>query len=416
MSCQRAYDIDLAAFLADPRSDAHAGFREHYPRCARCAAEVRAWTELEGLLRPPQVHPAPEKLLALEDAREGLGPVERAALEEHVAGCASCRDELRALRGFAEQAPGPAATAPTQGGGGSALGALLAGIRSVLVQPAFAYALALLFAAPTLYRLVVAEDELLRRPALERQLEERERPADASRDNALPAPALEERAAPAPGEPAAPQREDLDARAAPAAGSGPSAPSAPSQRAAPDAKAKAETEGLRSARRPEQVHQEQLRALGYVDETRPVETPGSAEGAARKRAAVRAEAPAPAGAAESFAAAPRASADALADEAREADRPGAERARVERRAAPARPAFEPGAAGVVRLRVPLEPGMAEVEVRVTPPGGGRMLAEHFRGAAGEVVLEIPAFWMEAGTWRVERRALGRSEIFEVEAP
>ena len=53
MSCQRIQEIDLAGFLASPRDAEFASFREHYPVCAECAAELRAWTELEIVLRGP---------------------------------------------------------------------------------------------------------------------------------------------------------------------------------------------------------------------------------------------------------------------------------------------------------------------------------------------------------------------------
>src|SRR4030095_11636575 len=46
MSCRRAYDLDLAAFFADPRAPELAEFVEHYPRCPECAAEARAWREV----------------------------------------------------------------------------------------------------------------------------------------------------------------------------------------------------------------------------------------------------------------------------------------------------------------------------------------------------------------------------------
>jgi hypothetical protein len=96
MECRRAFEIDLGEFLRHPRDPAWADFRAHYPRCAGCAAEVRAHTEVALLLAPD--HPDPERLLRLEDASASLDAGERAMLEAHVAGCVTCRDELAALR------------------------------------------------------------------------------------------------------------------------------------------------------------------------------------------------------------------------------------------------------------------------------------------------------------------------------
>ena len=59
MDCRRAFDVDLAAFLADARAPEWAEFRAHYPGCPACAAEVRAWTELDRLLHAALVHDEP---------------------------------------------------------------------------------------------------------------------------------------------------------------------------------------------------------------------------------------------------------------------------------------------------------------------------------------------------------------------
>ena len=99
MECRRAFEIELGEFLQDPRKVAWDDFRAHYPRCAACAAEVRAHTEVALLLAPE--HPDPEQLLRLEDAPASLDASEHAALAHHVAGCVTCRDELAALRRLA---------------------------------------------------------------------------------------------------------------------------------------------------------------------------------------------------------------------------------------------------------------------------------------------------------------------------
>jgi hypothetical protein len=386
MSCRRAYDIDLTVFLANPRDAAHADFRDHYPRCAACSAEVRAWTEVEGLLRAAEAHPAPEKLLALEEDRDGLAPVERAALEEHVAQCASCHDELAALRGFEPQA---VAAAPARG---SSLGALLAGLRGLLVQPAFAYALALLFAAPTVYRLVTSESDLLRQAPLE---------------NAAPSePATELREEQMVPRAAVKPTQEVERKDAPAA-------AAELERMRP-ARAKASAvlrdEAEHDAPVPESVplaplKKEPLRALGYAARegvAAPVEVRSAENAPPEAQAAESALA-------ESF----------TADVSRSADAAPASddlKARRQAPAAPPHPVLTPAGPNLYRLRVPLEPDMREVEIRVSPPGDGRLLAEHFRGAAGEVTLDIPAAWIVPGTWRIERRALGRRDVFELEVP
>ena len=81
MACERSQDLDLSAFLAAPRDEEFEDFRHHYPRCAECAAEVRAWTELHEALAP--AHPDPERLAGYQ----ALPPAERALLDRHLAGC-----------------------------------------------------------------------------------------------------------------------------------------------------------------------------------------------------------------------------------------------------------------------------------------------------------------------------------------
>ena len=97
MSCLKAFEIDLPGFLARPREDEFASFRDHYPRCSECSAEVRAWTELDERLRRPvglaggfdtesaapavAQHP-PAAILAGYEADPGaLGASERRGLE-----------------------------------------------------------------------------------------------------------------------------------------------------------------------------------------------------------------------------------------------------------------------------------------------------------------------------------------------
>lgn len=98
MSCRRAYELDLPAFVIDPRDPAWDDFRAHYPTCDACAAEVATWTTLQAAL--VERHPEPADLLRWHDAPDTVAPQLRATIGGHVARCATCRDELRALDGF----------------------------------------------------------------------------------------------------------------------------------------------------------------------------------------------------------------------------------------------------------------------------------------------------------------------------
>ncbi|MBW2373040.1 MAG: zf-HC2 domain-containing protein, partial [Deltaproteobacteria bacterium] len=200
MSCRRAYDIDLADFLAEPRAERFAEFRDHYPRCAACSAEVRAWTEVDGLLRPASdAHPEPEILLRYAD--DVLAPAERSGLAAHLEQCAACRDELTALTGFEPARAG--AAQPTR-----ARPSLLDSLRRLLFHPGFAYALLLLVAAPgerTLSDEVPADNRLERLPARSEKKEYRA---------AEPAPLQERAEAPAAKAVAAPKRKAAPSPAA----------------------------------------------------------------------------------------------------------------------------------------------------------------------------------------------------------
>jgi hypothetical protein len=98
MACRRAFDVDLVACLLDAERPEWSEFREHYPRCPECAAEVRTWTELQENLAP--AHPGPEDLNRFESRANDMPPEARRAIAAHIAICRSCRDELRTLRAF----------------------------------------------------------------------------------------------------------------------------------------------------------------------------------------------------------------------------------------------------------------------------------------------------------------------------
>jgi hypothetical protein len=389
MSCRRAFEIDLPGFLADPRAPAHADFRDHYPRCPVCSAELRAWSELAAQLASAgSAHPAPERLLRFADARAALAAVERAALESHLARCAACRDELSALAGFDPAAL--AAAAPARAGRGG-LRAFAAALRGTLWHPAFAYALLLLLAVPTVYTLVGRNARIQaareRAPAAADEAPEdaglRE---DAGRSGEAAAPAPAAPIAPPSPRPQAPAPKRERALAKEAA-----AP--PAAQPAPDA-------ALEQAP-PEAAFAEERREPAPNAEVFAAAEPGRGkDAAAEPQAASRAAAPAER---EAGAAGEPVSLRALGSVGAEAA-PGAAALRFERRAA-----------GTLALRVPVAPGAGEVEVRVLAPDG-RVLAQRFSAAGGEVELLVADGWLGAGAHRVELRAAGGVSIFSATPP
>ena len=150
MSCRRSLEIELPEFLAEPGAAAFDEFRDHYPRCAECAAEVHAWTELDAQLAAGgggsgNAHPEPEQLTRYEALPAG----ERAGLDQHLAGCPSCREELRQLRGFSPERLAQQLRAPLRERRGRTRRAL--GLLGRMVwHPAFAYAIAGLLLFPAL--------------------------------------------------------------------------------------------------------------------------------------------------------------------------------------------------------------------------------------------------------------------------
>jgi hypothetical protein len=155
MSCRRAFEIDIAGFLAEPRAEGSAGFRDHYPRCRECSAEVRAWTELDQQLRVQAgsgaTHPSASLLARYDESPGAVGPAERAGVERHLAQCPACRDELRALKAFA---PDRVRGAAPVGSFGRRLRERLALLGRVAWHPGFAYALLALILLPTVYATV----------------------------------------------------------------------------------------------------------------------------------------------------------------------------------------------------------------------------------------------------------------------
>lgn len=347
MSCRRAFEIDLAGFLAEPQGQALAGFRDHYPRCRECSAEVRAWTELDLQLRARAAsgaaHPAPELLARYEGSPRALEPREREGVERHLAQCPACRDELRTLRAYAPDGVRGASPAASPG---RRLRERLAPLGRIAWHPGFAYALLALILLPTVYATVES-------------------------------------------------RTPTRFAAAPSAGE-----------AAGDRAAVLQEAELRSA--DEAIaFSEPHREKREFDETplRPV-APRSEAGAQREVASLAVEPPAAgkrsAAAAEPFA--PMAA--AVSDRASAGRVLPAIRLQPDHTVEV--PASEIG--GGLRLWVPLsanrlEPGVREVRVRVSDPSGRRELSERLAAEPGaaEVEVTVPAGWLAPGLYRVELR-------------
>lgn len=209
--CPRCLEIDVAQFLEHAAEPQWRDFREHYPRCPDCAAEVRAWTEVHAALSADvSAHPDPELLWRFESRSAELSADQRGAVERHLRACPSCRDELAALARFdPAKRREPAKGLP--GGLGSALAGWLERLRSLVWHPAFAYALVLLLVLPMVGRLREEAGRHGRRAA------EQEAPESRSHRSAPPAPAAKEAVGKAPpvlppADRAAEPRLELDAR------------------------------------------------------------------------------------------------------------------------------------------------------------------------------------------------------------
>ncbi len=179
MSCRKAFEVDIIGFLAEAGRPEFASFREHYPRCPECAAEVRAWTDLHVLLQargsdPDGAHPEPALLLEYAQRNSALDAAGRSDLQRHLAACASCRDELNALHHF--DFSGLAAARPAAAAARRAARGLWPAVRGIALHPAFAYALVLLL----LYPAVTGVFERSRLPGLADLAERAERPQPAA--------------------------------------------------------------------------------------------------------------------------------------------------------------------------------------------------------------------------------------------
>lgn len=105
MTCRRAAELDLAAFVVDRMAAEWSSFRGHYPHCGSCAREVASWTRLMNTIRDETPgssveHPAEERLLQFQTARASLSVLEQQAIDQHLRACAPCRTELKLLQTF----------------------------------------------------------------------------------------------------------------------------------------------------------------------------------------------------------------------------------------------------------------------------------------------------------------------------
>ncbi|MDJ0866651.1 MAG: zf-HC2 domain-containing protein [Myxococcota bacterium] len=433
MSCARSERIDLLAFLEAPRDAAFDDFREHYPRCRACAAEVRAWTELHAALRAgaaEPAHPGPELLARYEEDPGALAPEARARISAHVAACPACRDELRALRAFDPAALAAPARRPPRAAPARPSRGWLGALGRLVWHPAFAYALVGLLLFPVLYR--TALPPLAREPAAAPEpIARRSMPEPDSFEGA-PSPASG-RSVPEPSsrpERFAVRTEDTKATAnAPRVRRLERALEAPEPERVPLPAAPAspapEKRELAAAEAPARVAALEQLGEGEVDVPEAQQAPPDLGSVARRldaaaeavdeerlRGMTRQRA-APAEPRVRFRAQPDPEANALA--AAVAD---ALAARSPPRAGQVVVADEPqvGVPALValrgfRLQVPLGPdlaGPAEVEVRVTGPDGRRELRERLQIEPGvrSAELEIPPRWLGAGRHRVELRAAG----------
>jgi hypothetical protein len=379
MSCRKAFDIDLPRFLSDARADEFAAFRDHYPRCAECAAEVRAWTELHIRLEAGHAgHPEPLLLQRYEEEPERLGDAERARVAAHLRSCAACRDELAALRSFDPAGLATPAAAPAPGRAG--LRELLGSLRRVLWHPAFAYAVVLLAIVPTLYRVAgPGGAPLPREPATE---------GEASAVRSLLGKS------PAGGFERVAESEEAQPNVSPAK---------PDARLLEREARKSETKPQAPAERPPEVELDDYRR-------EPAPTARDEIGD-RADEAVEGAAVAGAGAElRAFASAERGAPGPLRRYEDAGRMASAKRA--------ADPAASQLAAGLstrregdfIVLVVPAAPGQ-DVEVRVIAPDRSRELVHRFHAPGQSVDVRIPVSWVGPGIHRIVRRMGGVEETF-----
>jgi hypothetical protein len=365
MACRRAFDLDLVACLLDRERPEWREFRDHYPRCPECAAEVRTWTELHTHPDPDHVEPA--ALLAFEDAPGTLATAERRRIGAHLEACASCRDELTTLRGtdVAQLVQGEGRPAP------SSRRWRLPSLRGVLVHPAFAYGLVLVLVLPAAWPLV--RDQVAPRPRAKPAVhapaagiaEEKVVPAPARELDAVGTPPLSDDAD-------SPFEHEAPSQGAPSQG----APSREFFRSDALADAAAPRDEDRALAPAEPATESRRRALGGADQAVPA-APEPVRAQTKRSAAAKA-APDPM---EKDTAWPTVMLDPQVDTVVSVTGPGL----------------------LVRMPIPttaLTAGLAEVRVR-DRSGTREMRQQHFGPPAHVAEIRLPAAWLTPGTYRVE---------------
>lgn len=172
--CPWTSERALDAFLAEPEAAEWKEFRQHYLYCEACAAAVVRWSQLEGALRAmgenSTAHPAVEQLAQFQRSPEQLPADLRKSIQEHLASCRACAEELSLVQSFdfslldTDKEPAPAEVRqsvpqkerpqkPPGWRGASfqeAAERFFDGLRQLLWHPAFAYAVALLLCIPAI--------------------------------------------------------------------------------------------------------------------------------------------------------------------------------------------------------------------------------------------------------------------------
>jgi len=351
MACRKAFDLDLVACLLDRDRPEWQAFRDHYPRCTECAAEVHTWTELHTQLEPE--HPDAGMLLAYEDQPSQLASAERRRIADHLTSCAPCRDEIGTLRHTdiptlvrTEMTVRP----PTR--------RWFPSLRGLLLNPAFAYGVVLLILAPVAW------------PYLREQL----------------APSREQAAANAP-------RSSVAPRPSVATGD------APSELAVPAAKQEALFE-----RAPVRADEQDVAvALGAIEQRREAFAEPDVAQDARETAALRDAARPGVARGRSLAAFDEAPARAFAKTKRAAAPAPVEWPSVTLDPQVDTLASVTGPGLIVRMAVPstaLTAGLAEL--RVQDNSRTREIREqHFGPPTHLAEIRLPAGWLTPGTYRVE---------------
>lgn len=370
-------------FLADPHGATFRSFREHYPVCAECAAEVRAFTELQAWLGASEEHPGPRELLAFRDAPGSLAAQLRARIADHLDRCESCRDELRALEGFRAEAA-PAHTLSPSG----AL-AVLERLRRLLWHPALAYALVVLLLVPLVAdRLEEPLAPLASPGVVEEHAPPEERITGVAEPEALPLGKASETLDPSePDELALPEiSPDLGQEAL------------TSRMDAPERERVGETGALERKSSPSQdlpaPAEQQLPPPGPSEKATLPEFQERAESFARPSSALESATPR------------ELSGRARASAQRELAVPRPEAALA---GEPERFRAQPGPgplayreeAGLLIVRIPVPPLAGELRVRVRRADGRGELVEHVRSEAAQAEIRVPASWLGAGRHRVE---------------